>query len=93
MNEQEWRQYYTQMVLRGGIRSEKQIELVSNCGGKKMLKKPDPKGTPLKPLPDIDVEETQDEAFGRIKGEIEEEASRESLEKKADQILAELRRR
>ena len=89
MKESEWRAYYRYMVERE-VKPAKQIELVANCGGLKKRSIPDSKSTPLNPLPDIEVEETLDEAFERIKGEIRAEGSRETLEKKVDDIKKEI---
>lgn len=87
MKEIEWRAYYEYMILRG-MRPEKEREMVQNCGGQKRVFVPDPADPPKK----IEQIEPFDEALERIKSEIREMASRESLERRADQLIIELRR-
>lgn len=89
MTENQWKQYYSQMVQRGSMKPEKEAEMVANCGGQKRNLVLDP----ADPQKQVERIETFDEAVKRIRGEILEMASRGSLERKADQILAELRRR
>lgn len=94
MNVVEWRQYYSGMVLRGGMRSAKRAEMVEKCGGKGVVTTPPRKDKDGKDIPfTASVRaETQEEAEERISGEILAELSQESLERKADQLVAELRR-
>ena len=91
MNEQDWLKYYRYMVERE-MKPAKKLELVANCGGVKLLLLPDPKSTLLNPLPALEVEETLDEAFTRIKGEILTEVSRGTLERKADELIAAIKK-
>lgn len=63
MTVQEWKEYYTRMVHRGGMKPEKRREMVEKCGGL------------LSHLEEIDgvevtITETQGEAEDRLLTEI-----------------------